>query len=155
MRTTRGHEPILKVLAAAGVEPLRLPMGSDSKSLRLTSEEDEERRIEARQRSLEILRERKGRRRRLGVSGEIQALFEDEREKVEVSVGEVRDDVSLLVGGIAAVPRQRRYKGGEKQGRSWDKVVTSAGTLVEGQRRRGMERRDVIVDQYAPGGNWF
>jgi hypothetical protein len=130
MKTTRGHEPILRVLAVAGVEPLRLPMETEPMSP-LMSAEEERRRIEERQKHLERLRERKGRRRRLGVSGEAQAVID--WEKVQISTPEERDDAHLLAGGVAAVPRRRRNEGDDKQG-YW---------------RRGLERWDVIVDQYS------
>lgn len=152
MTTTRGHEPILRVLAAAGVEALRLPMENEKAEPRPPLSEEEKKRVEERQKYLERLREKKGRRRRLGVSGEAQALEPITNwEKVERVIVEERDDDRLLAGGRAGVPHGRSDARAEKQDISWEKVVVGGrevGNLTEGNWRRGLERWDVIVDNY-------
>jgi hypothetical protein len=60
MQNTRGHAPILDVLAAAGVEPYKRSLSAAApRSLYFMSEEDEAMWIAAERRSLEKLRERK------------------------------------------------------------------------------------------------
>jgi hypothetical protein len=59
MQNTRGHAPILEVLAAAGVEPYKRSLSAAPRSLYFMSEEDEAMWIATERRSLEKLRERK------------------------------------------------------------------------------------------------
>jgi hypothetical protein len=141
MRTTRDHEPILRVLEAAGVQPIRIPISlDDPKSGFVMPEEEEKIRITERQKNLEKLRERKGLRRRLGVSGELRTFLPVAGE--ERVIAGAKENEKQESGNQVDVQRKPSKSGSEI---SWGMF---GDEVSKGYWRKGLEHWDVIVDKY-------